>query len=134
MFETSATTHTPKGSRGARGSIHAAGKRVFSAEHPILWSTLAAALVTVSTSPAMANGYGQTSRTCEALAHDYAYTGSKSGYADRYQQALYDCQNRQAAPSPQQRYRRPVVVVPAEQVGCYPGAPRLYRGTLYCFD
>ena len=97
-----------------------------------MWSLLAAAVSSVSALPALADGYA--ARTCEALAHEYAYTGSKAGYAGRYQQALSDCRNRQAAPAPRQTYTRTIVEAPAESVGCFPGAPRMYRGTLYCFD
>ncbi|SNS80734.1 hypothetical protein SAMN04488078_10349 [Antarctobacter heliothermus] len=102
-------------------------------DRPSIRSMIATSLFVAVAMPAFADGYGQTARNCEALAHDYAYTGAKSGYADRYQWALSDCRSRQAAPAPRRTYRKPVVVVPAP-VGCYPGAPRMYRGTLYCFD
>lgn len=133
MCETSNGPLTPVNT-GKHSRVFHAETRAVPLGRPLFWLMVAMFVFIAASMPAYADGYGQSARSCEAVAHEYAYTGSKSGYADRYQRALYDCRSRLAAPARQPTYREPVVVVPAAPVGCYPGAPRMYRGTLYCFD
>jgi hypothetical protein len=83
--------------------------------------------------PALADGYGAVTQTCYAEAEANAYSGSKHGYRARYQEILRACQARQGVHhAPVVRQRLHVVRVPLP--GCVPGAPKMYRGTLYCLN
>jgi hypothetical protein len=83
--------------------------------------------------PALADGYGAVTQTCYAEAEANAYSGSKHGYRARYDQILQACMARYTT------QRRTVTLQPAHVVrvplpGCVPGAPVMYRGTLYCLN
>ncbi|KUF12648.1 hypothetical protein [Pseudoponticoccus marisrubri] len=97
-----------------------------------------AAALCVAGLSAQAGGHLPVTQSCEAQAHAYAYDGSKSGYAARYRAALAQCTNSARyyngpVDYRQRRYKVPVIVT-SGSYGCYPGAPRMYRGTLYCLD
>ncbi|MEN9060415.1 MULTISPECIES: hypothetical protein [Ponticoccus] len=92
----------------------------------------AAALTAASALPALANGYGTVSQTCYAEAEANAYSGSKYGYQVRYNQILQDCMARGTHRAPLRQ--KPVNLVHVPLPGCVPGAPKMYRGTLYCLN
>jgi hypothetical protein len=95
---------------------------------------IAAAFLTAASGlPAAADGYATIPQSCYAEAEANAYSGSKHGYRARYQEILRACQARQGVHhAPVVRQRLHVVRVPLP--GCVPGAPKMYRGTLYCLN
>lgn len=99
-----------------------------------LWITGCFSVGVALSGAAQANTY---SADCHAEANAAAYSGSKAGYSQSYDAAYQACVGRQQAQVqvPQRRYRhKPTTYVKAPEVVCHPGAPRLYRGTVYCFD
>lgn len=94
---------------------------------------IAAAFMAAMAAPALADGYGAVSQTCYAEAEANAYSGSKYGYRARYNQILQECMARTSYHAPVVR-KRAVTVVHVPLPGCVPGAPKMYRGTLYCLN
>lgn len=92
----------------------------------------AAVLSTAMAAPALANGYATATQSCYAEAEANAYSASKYGYQARYNQILQECMARTSDRAPVRQ--KPVHYVRVPLPGCVPGAPKMYRGTLYCFD
>lgn len=85
--------------------------------------------------PAMADFHGSPLVACQNYANSLTYTGgNKVGYADQYQAVIDACLNRHRSyidPHANRRTARYPITGPAV---CPPGAPTMYRGTLYCFN
>lgn len=85
--------------------------------------------------PAAADGQSQWLSACHAEAARISPGGAKYGYAARYNEAVEACMARyHAHAAPRTTYSQTRTVITAPYVGCYPGAPTMYRGTLYCVD
>ncbi|MBV7396249.1 hypothetical protein [Mameliella sediminis] len=84
-------------------------------------------------SVAMAN-QSEAWQVCQPQAERYAATGGKYGYAVRYDQALDACMTRYRPARHAARLPGIGTLEPVPAVGCYAGAPTMYRGTLYCVD
>ncbi len=79
-----------------------------------------------------------THTSCHAYAEAQAYDGAKHGYAARYQAAYSHCTGGSDGYSLRTQPRRggyfgqPRPQYPVISYNCPPGAPKMYRGTLYC--
>ncbi|BBU57911.1 MULTISPECIES: hypothetical protein [Mameliella] len=83
---------------------------------------------------AAAANQAEAYRLCKPEAERIAAQGGHYGYNTRYDMALDACMTAYR-PSHQQAQLPGIgTLAPVAPVGCYPGAPTMYRGTLYCID
>jgi hypothetical protein len=78
--------------------------------------------------PAMADRYTD----CHAEAAQIQFTGAKSGYRAQYNAVVEACLARGSGYNPYDQRR--VRTVTRVDGPCPPGAPKMYRGTLYCLN
>ncbi|MGP6088165.1 hypothetical protein [Antarctobacter jejuensis] len=82
---------------------------------------------------AVANGYDTVLAACQAEANATVFTGgAKSGYAVQYQAVVDACLDRGRTYIDPHANRRKRVYPTGGPGFCPPGAPVMYRGTIYC--
>jgi hypothetical protein len=93
---------------------------------------VAIAFLVCSGLPAVADKGAAAS--CRAYAESVAYTGERFGYAERYEAAYAACLGQTVQVRGHIDYNNRTTIRSPIAAHCPPGAPKMYRGTLYCVN